>query len=809
MTPSIRSTATPERPALLRYSVAVVVSLLALGIRLLLEPLLGDSPHFLLFFGAVMAASWFGGFGPGALATALSALLSDIFFVPPRYGFAPLDLAQSTHLLIFVIEGLLISVLSGQLYRARSQVAQELAVRAAAEQEASAQREQLRVTLTSIGDAVIVTDVAERVTFLNPLAEQLTGWPAAEALGLPLSAIFNIVNEQTRAPVESPVRRVIREGVVVGLANHTLLLDRKGGEHPIDDSGAPVRASGGAILGAVLVFRDVTARRQADAALQASRDQLAVILQGVADGITAQDLAGRLVYTNDAAAHASGFPSAAAMLASTPAEVLAKFAIMDEDGRPLPLDQLPGRQALQGAPDPERVLRYRDLATGAERWSLVKSTPVRDAEGRVQLAINILHDVTERRRVEQNQRFLADAGALLAESLDYNITLRSLAELCVPYLADWCAIDIVDEQGHLQRLILHHSDPDKDARLGELYRQFPSDPNGPDPTMVALRTGETILLPEIPDELLVAAAQDAQVLEFVRGLGLHSSLYVPLRTRGYILGVITLATAESRRRYGAAERALAEELAHRAALAVDNARLYSQTQAALLARNAFLVAASHELKTPITSLLGYAQMLERRLLHDGAASERNRRAVEVIAGQALRLNTLLESLLDFSRIQAGHLAVQPEPMDLGALARRLVEELRATLDHHTISYTGSPDPLLVQGDELRLEQVFQNLLQNAVKYSPEGGPIEVQAERRGDQACVSVSDRGIGIPAAELPVVFRRFYRSPNSPSRHIAGMGVGLYVVKEILSRHGGTVEVTSEEGAGSTFTVCLPLVQ
>jgi signal transduction histidine kinase len=168
---------------------------------------------------------------------------------------------------------------------------------------------------------------------------------------------------------------------------------------------------------------------------------------------------------------------------------------------------------------------------------------------------------------------------------------------------------------------------------------------------------------------------------------------------------------------------------------------------------------------------------------------------------------MIEALLDLSRIETGQLSIERAPVDLGALARRMLDEAQPALDEHTIRYHPPGEPLLIVGDELRLEQVIQNLIQNAIKYSPSGGRIDVEVARRGDRACVTVTDQGIGIPPAALPRLFSRFYRASNVNPQHITGMGVGLYVVKEIVNLHGGEVEVTSQEGEGSTFTICLPL--
>lgn len=226
-------------------------------------------------------------------------------------------------------------------------------------------------------------------------------------------------------------------------------------------------------------------------------------------------------------------------------------------------------------------------------------------------------------------------------------------------------------------------------------------------------------------------------------------------------------------------------------------------------RDIFLSVAAHELRTPLTSLLGYTQLVERRAENASTLSDRDRQALRVVADQAGRLSKMVTSLLDISRLQLGQLSIEPLPLDLGALAARLVQETRPLLVRHSIEYIGTHAPVLISGDELRLEQALQNLIQNAIKYSPAGGMITVRVVCDDARASVEVTDAGIGIPPEALPQLFDRFYRAPNVDPQHISGLGVGLFVVREIVELHGGTAEVSSEVGVGSTFTLSIPLLQ
>ncbi len=259
-----------------------------------------------------------------------------------------------------------------------------------------------------------------------------------------------------------------------------------------------------------------------------------------------------------------------------------------------------------------------------------------------------------------------------------------------------------------------------------------------------------------------------------------------------------------------------EHLREREQATLERERLYAaeqharaEAEAALRTRDEFLSIAAHELKTPLTTLMGNIDLIQRRARREGGLSERDTRSIGVATQQARRLKQMIDSLLDLSRLELGQLSIDPKPLDLGQLARRVVDEVQPGLLQHSITCRTPGTAVMIDGDEVRLEQVIQNLLQNAVRYSPNGGRIEVvvAADEQAELASLHVRDQGIGIPAEAMAQLFERFYRVPDSTIEHIHGVGIGLYVVKEIVTLHGGAVEVASEAGIGSTFTVNLPL--
>jgi signal transduction histidine kinase len=406
---------------------------------------------------------------------------------------------------------------------------------------------------------------------------------------------------------------------------------------------------------------------------------------------------------------------------------------------------------------------------------------------------------------QQRLAFLAEASITLASSLDYEATTQQVAQLAVPLLADWCVVDLFESDQTMRPIAVTHVNPAKQPLAYALMEHYHSDL--PSDYQQGLRAGRSITIPEVTDGLLLALAANDEHLRMLREMEVRSYIVVPLLARGQAIGILACAVTESRRRYTPADTALIEDLALRAAQAIDNARLYREAQDAIRVRDQFLSVASHELKGPLTSLLGFAQVLQTCGGPAPLPNQRYQQSLDVIATQAERLSRMIDLLLDATRIEAGRITLDRQIVDLGLLARQVVEEVQPTLDRHTVALHCVDEPVVVVGDELRLEQVLRNLIQNAIRYSPDGGPVTVRVERQGDRACVAVRDQGLGIPQEALPQLFRRFYRVQRVGARQIGGLGIGLYLAKEIVSLHGGTVEVNSREHEGSTFTVSLPL--
>lgn len=403
--------------------------------------------------------------------------------------------------------------------------------------------------------------------------------------------------------------------------------------------------------------------------------------------------------------------------------------------------------------------------------------------------------------------FLAQASDVLASSLDISQTLAQVAHLAVPMIGDWCGIFLQDSLGTPQLLVAAQSASEPTTCGAAITEALLSDPAATSGVHAVLRTGQAELVTSLHAALVVADTHDTSYLEKLQDTGCQALMAVPLIARNQVLGVLSFASLTPGRAFRHADLIEAKELGRRTAQALDNARLYQDAQTAIQTRDTFFSVAAHELRTPLTTLLGQSQLLRRRIERGDLNPERVVHSATTIADQAERLNTLITNLLDLTRMEQGRLTIEQGQVNLGDLLCQVVEELRPTLADHTLTLQLPPEPLIVAGDPLRLEQVIQNLLSNAIKYSPVGGPVEVRLWSCSGQACFSVQDHGIGIPSSAFPRLFQRFNRSDRPAIDGIPGIGIGLYVVKEIVERHNGTVDVVSVEGVGSTFTVSLPL--
>lgn len=416
----------------------------------------------------------------------------------------------------------------------------------------------------------------------------------------------------------------------------------------------------------------------------------------------------------------------------------------------------------------------------------------------------------ERDRAERAARFLASAGATLVESLDYSMTLARVAELAVPAVADWCFLDLVDEDGVMHRADVAHADPAHAALAEDVKRLGAAQGSPESPSAKVLLDGQPVLWEELSEERIRAVAPTEEQLRIIRELGPRSLISVPLVARGRTLGILSFVVAQSGRRYDQTHLAVAEELATRCALAMDNAALYKNAQEAIRFRDEFLSIASHELKTPLTPLKLQLQTVGRRvpkLVKDEEGSAWLREKLGVLHRQGERLERLVNEMLDISRIAGGRLRLELELFDLSEVVREVVgrfEEGGEFARFGSKVTTDVGEKIVGRWDRFRVEQVVTNLVSNALKYG-EGRPIDIAVSSDGSNATLAVTDHGIGIQPEHLQRIFGRFERAVSS--RHYGGFGLGLYIANQIVEAMAGSIDVSSKPGQGSTFKVTLPL--
>jgi PAS domain S-box-containing protein len=684
--------------------------------------------------------------------------------------FADWDATELNLLVAFVIVAGTVLALTEVLTRINSESKREA-------RRAEENRQLLEVTLASIGDAVIATDAAGRVTFMNGVAEGLTGWNRGEARGARVQSVFHIVNESTREVVEDPCEKVLRTGAIVGLANHTILMSKNGSERPIDDSAAPILDSAGKVLGTVLVFRDATQQRQAEQALQT----LATIVEHSDDAIISKTMAGTISSWNLAAEKLYGHRAE---------EVI---------GQPISVIIPPNHRD-------ELVDIMRRLKSGEhiEHWDTVRMrkdgslinvsvqiSPIKNSDGEVIGASKVARDITDRKRTEESLAFLAEASQELAALTDRASALEQVARPSVPFFADWCIVHVMNEQGVIEPVSHVHRSADKEQTLGELHRSHPLDWNSASAIARAMRSGAAQLTAEVSAAMLTEQIRNEQAYQMVKILDPRSAISVPLKIRERTMGVMTFVISDTRRQYGPRELEFAEDLARRAATAIDNAQLYQSVQEAVRQRDEFLAMLAHELRSPLAAI-SYATTLGQMT----PAAERTE-LFEIVERQVGNLTRLIDDLLDVARISRDKIALKREIIDAATIANRAAATVRSLMEQKRhefqVEIVERAMPILV--DPTRAEQILANLLTNAAKYTATGGRVTLRVDVDGRDVVFRVRDTGVGLSPEILTGVFELFAQADHTLDRSEGGLG---YEVAERLraQNFAGTLVAVSGYG-------------
>ena len=780
-----------QLPAWSRYGLAAALVVLAVGVRVPMEPWLGPSVPYLLFFPSIILAAWFGGFGPGLVATAGSAAAAAYWLLPPRFSF--IVHGELLPLVVFLIVGTLIARIAGGL------VAAEL------------QLEEARDRLVHQFKAIPVPTYSYRwnggdfvLADYNDAAFELSKGTIAEFIGKTASEV-------------NPDRPDLRDNLAVAFQDRTVLTRRVTYQQP----GHPtpfhlVARYNFAPPDSVIVHvENVTEAHVAEQI----RQQLGAIVESSDDAIVGMDLEGTVTSWNRGAEMIFGYP-AADVLGQSIRLIIPREKWSEEE------------EVFARIRAGDRVDHFDTVRVHKDGHRLDMSlafSPIKNADGVTVGASKVGRDITDRRRSEQMREemlararaarseavdardrlaFLASTGELLTVSLDFEETLRQAAKLAVPRLGDYCNIILHDEALGLKHVAWAHVDPSKEAVVRDLaMRALPR--LGPK-TLAARVLEERKTVRWLRDEAEMARMSAGLPEELRKAgdlLGPYAYVGVPLRVAGRPVGVMSFATTlfESHRIYTDADVELIEEFARRASLAIENARLFARAEELNRLKDDFLATLSHELRTPLSAILGWARMLRQ----DQVAAEARARALESIERNAQAQTRIVEDILDVARGVTGNLRLEVAAIDLAEVARRAVDAVVPAAAAKQIAVdVRAHGPVIVDGDSTRLQQVIWNLLSNGVKFTPRGGRVTVEVERDESTGVLTVTDTGIGISREFMPLMFDKFRQQDQSFTRQFGGLGLGLSIVRQIVELHGGSIQASSDgQNRGARFTVHLPL--
>ena len=725
------------------YALGFAALALAVWVRWLLDPLMGDAFPLVTLFGAVAAAVWLGGYRLAIPVTLLGYLACHYLFIPPRGHFDLTSVANLVGLVAYVFTCSLI-ILFGEATRI-------------AQTRADEQRELFRTTLQSIGDAVITTDNESHVTYLNHVAESLTGWSNQDALGQPLETVFHVINERTRLVVESPVTRALSQGIVVGLANHTVLIKKDGTECPIDDSAAPIRDELGHVSGYVLTFRDVTSQRlvEQDKANQLLTARLlASIVESSNDAIISKSLDGIIQSWNAGAERLFGFTSEEAV------------------GRHISLVIPPERideeeQIIASLKAGKRIEHFETVRLRRDGRRIIVSltiSPIKDDSGNVVGASKIVRDITDRRRAEsERQKFVT----LIENSTDF-IGMCDLNG--IPFFVNRSGLEMVG---------LESIEQARRTPLTDFF--FPED--------------QALIM----NEFLPNVMQNG-----------HGEIEIRFRhfktgeARWMAYKVLTLSDNGDE---PVAFATVSQDVTERKRLEDDLRKLAADLSETDRRKNEFLATLAHELRNPLAPMSNMLEVVK----HADGDIQILERAHDTIERQLAQMVRLVDDLLDLNRITHDRLELRKREVELSSVILQAVEVARPLFDlaEQKLTVALPDEPVYLNADPARLAQVFGNLLNNSSKYTKPKGSIWLSVQLIDSEVLVTVKDNGWGIPADKLGKIFDMFMQVDRSSERSQSGLGIGLTLVKRLTEMHGGSIEAKSAgEGQGSEFVVRLPIL-
>jgi len=783
-----------------RYLIGLAAVTLAFLARTLMSPLTGTGAPFVLFFGAMLATSLLAGVGPGLAVLLVSLPLAAYLFVF-RAGFS---LSQATfQALLYAIDGLMIVFLTSrvnkarqavqrvnhQLHRSNEELTRTMEARERTNTLLRESEEQFRLTLDEapIGMALVALD--GRFVRVNRALCEIVGYTSGELVGLTFQAITH--PDDLDADVTAAGR--LARGEIPRYQFGKRYIRKDGTIVDVLLSVSVLRDQRGSPLYFIFQIEDVSERKQAEEALRVSEAKFAGIVSIAADAIVSVDEDQRIVIFNEGAEKIFGYSKREMVgalldvliperLRAVHRQHVAAFAMNRETAR-----QMGNRADVLG------------VRKNGEEFPAEASISKLVAGNKTLLTV-ALRDISERKRVEKEQHFLAETTAVLSESLDYEQTLATFARLIVREFADWCVVEIMEEGEQLRRLKVVSADPTKTALCSAL-EQMPLDRARPHLISPVLDTKRPLLIEDLTSQQLESLAQGPEHLHVLRALRPKSLMTIPLLRHEQLFGA--LAFISSTRAYTPADVRLGEALADRAAVAIEHARLYRASREAIQLRERVLGIVAHDLRNPLAAIRIQASLLKRRAPE---SERRSQKPVDSINNVAIRMDRLIQDLLSAALIDVGELTIQPTRLSTSQLMTEVVDMERPVASSSSVELQLDVEPELrdIRADHDRLLQVFENLIGNAIKFTSPGGRITVGAESREDEVLFRVADTGCGISPGDVAHIFDQFWRATERTGG--VGAGLGLYITKGLVEAHGGRIWVESTPARGSTFFFSIP---
>jgi PAS domain S-box-containing protein len=676
--------------------------------------------------------------------------------------------------------------------RGFSMLARDVTGRRQTEQELRRSEEYFRLLVGNVQDyGVFMLSLDGAIESWNQGAQRLKGYRAHEIVGSTISRFFPPEEIEKRTP-----ERLFQEALSKGLATYEGWLVRKDGARfwALVTLGA-VEDENGRLRGVSNVARDLTERKKAEDALRESEERLRLLIDSVQDyGVFMVSPGGQVASWSPGAERVQGYRAEEVLGAP-----LSRFFPPEEVENGTPERLIQGAVA-EGRAEYEGWLVREG---GATFWASVILGAVMDRHGHLRGFSNVTRDLTERKRAERALSFLVDVGTVLAGSLDYRTTLEKVVRLATREVAHACVVEMLEGQTLLP-VAVAHVDRDKERILQKAVRSMPAEPQMGHGVAHVVQTGHPELRSGISDVGWLGEALGFSEPHVLRDLGMQSYMCVPLTASGKTFGAMVFVAAPGRH-YASDDLLLAEELARRAALAIDKARLYEQAQTAIRMREEILAIVSHDLRSPLSMIqMGVDQLLSET--RGSAQPAMTSRTAERIRRASARMLHLIRDLLDFSSIEAGQLRLEVANHDADELLTEVVEALQPNAGEKGIQLEREREisRLKVRCDRERIVQVFSNLIGNAIKFTGEGGSVTIRMRLEGDRVVFSVSDTGPGISEENLSHIFDRYWQVTR---RARESFGLGLAISKAIIESHGGSIWVESRVGQGTTFFFTLPL--